>query len=146
DRKRSGGALGLIPPNAQGWPTAARQLLPPISVEEPRPWLAKSAILVGRGTQVGTPFTMSVVPFAGSVGQGAEYDRTTEVAPQLASVVAIAALAPPTLKVLMSPAGLSCTPMRKWVWTLRIKSTLNTMPGRSSRWMPMFITTERGER
>src|ERR1700675_1124019 len=38
DRNRSGGALGLIPPNAQGRPSAARQLLPPISVDEPKPW------------------------------------------------------------------------------------------------------------
>src|SRR5258708_34769481 len=37
DRKPSGGALGLIRPNAQGRPIWNRQLLHPMSVEDPRP-------------------------------------------------------------------------------------------------------------
>ena len=37
DRKPSGGARGLMPPKAQGYPSAAKQLTPPMSAEEPRP-------------------------------------------------------------------------------------------------------------
>src|SRR5215469_10205630 len=90
DRRAIGGESELMPPKAQGCPTAALQLKPPMSADEPRPKEAKLPMLAPIGWLVtgSKPLTAEQSAIAASI----------EPAPQAVSVSAIACCAAPWLK------------------------------------------------